>query len=288
MPKFANPLENLQVKIPGLKFTPNNCHPSEGDTACSVKWIGEYIVGIYRYAIGIVGILAAVVLMIGGVMWIIAGGSATMIGEAKAWIGASLTGLVIALCSYVILYQVNPALVEFRALNISIVKELVIDNKILSYEGQTAGDGTTGLLDYNGTNWDDMIKAIASQKDISPALLKAVMAQESAGNPNAVSPAGAQGLMQLMPETALWLKVSDPFDPYQNLTGGTIYLKSLLKYYHGDLTNTLAAYNWGPGNLQRKGLANIPKETKNYIERVMGYYYKFGNFSYNSIYALLY
>ena len=76
--------------------------------------IARYVRAIYKYAIGIVGILAAMVLMIGGVMWIVAGGNATAIGEAKAWIGASLTGLVIALCSYLILATVNPALVDLK------------------------------------------------------------------------------------------------------------------------------------------------------------------------------
>jgi hypothetical protein len=76
--------------------------------------IGFYIQDIYKYAIGIVGILAAVVLMIGGVIWITAGGNQTRIGEAKAWIGASLTGLIIALTSYMILFTVNPDLVNFK------------------------------------------------------------------------------------------------------------------------------------------------------------------------------
>ena len=127
MPKWTNPLDNLQVKIPGLIFTKSNeikCEEQNGKKICNFPWIGEYIAGIYKYAIGIVGILAAVVLMIGGVIWIMAGGSATMIGEAKAWIGASLTGLVIALCSYVILYQVNPALVGFKGLDITMVEKI--------------------------------------------------------------------------------------------------------------------------------------------------------------------
>ncbi|MDP3901418.1 MAG: pilin [bacterium] len=127
MPKLKMP--ELQISIPGLTFTKSEaikCTEQGGKKTCNIPWIGEYIAAIYKYAIGIVGILAAVVLMIGGVMWIIAGGSATMIGEAKAWIGASLTGLVIALCSYVILYQVNPALVGFNGLNIQIVDQTPI------------------------------------------------------------------------------------------------------------------------------------------------------------------
>jgi len=85
--------------------------------------IARYVRAIYKYAIGIVGILAAVILMIGGVMWIVAGGSATAIGEAKSWIGASLTGLVIALASYLILATINPALVNFKTTGIKTVEE---------------------------------------------------------------------------------------------------------------------------------------------------------------------
>lgn len=78
--------------------------------------IGEYIRAIYNYAIGIVGILATVVMMIGGIVWITAGGNQTRVGEAKAWIGASLSGLVLALASYTILAAVNPNLVNFQPL----------------------------------------------------------------------------------------------------------------------------------------------------------------------------
>ncbi|MBA4319844.1 MAG: hypothetical protein C0412_15710 [Flavobacterium sp.] len=124
MPKIIMP--ELQIKIPGLNnFTKANCKTENGKiTSCDFPWISEYIAGVYKYAIGIVGILAAVVLMIGGVLWVIAGGNATTIGEAKAWIGASLTGLVIALCSYTILYQINPDLLNFKPLTLGVVQEM--------------------------------------------------------------------------------------------------------------------------------------------------------------------
>jgi hypothetical protein len=123
MPSIKNPFDTLQVTIPGMKkFTEAAPCPNDPTKICT-PWISEYIAGIYKYAIGIVGILAAVVLMIGGTMWVVAGGSSTMISEAKSWISASLTGLVIALCSYLILYQVNPALVGFSPLGISKVEK---------------------------------------------------------------------------------------------------------------------------------------------------------------------
>ena len=94
-----------QVAIPDYTFNPSD--KTTGN-------IANYIRAIYKYAIGIVGILAAVVLMFGGIIWLTAGGNTTQIGNAKAWIGASLTGLVLALLSYTILATVNPALVNFK------------------------------------------------------------------------------------------------------------------------------------------------------------------------------
>lgn len=103
-----------QVELPGYKF--NSDDKSTGN-------IAEYIKAIYTYAIGIIGILAAVVLMVGGVLWIVAGGNATQVSEAKAWIGAALSGLVLALASYLILSTVNPALVDLKTSIISPVED---------------------------------------------------------------------------------------------------------------------------------------------------------------------
>jgi len=115
-----------QVDIPGMDKEFGTADLKTGGYAIpgSTASIAKYIRVIYKYAIGIVGILAAVVLMIGGVLWIVAGGNATAIGEAKSWIGASLTGLVIALCSYLILATVNPALVDFKTTTIKTVTPL--------------------------------------------------------------------------------------------------------------------------------------------------------------------
>jgi len=115
----ADPINlNLQVPIPGgpsnIDFTNNK----------STKPIADYIRVIYKYAIGIVGILATVVMMIGGIMWIMSGGSPERAGEAKAYISASLTGLVLTLASYLILATVNPALVNFKITDVASVSEL--------------------------------------------------------------------------------------------------------------------------------------------------------------------
>ena len=104
-----------QVEIPGYKF--DSSIETTGNIANLIR-------AIYKYAIGVVGILAAVVLMFGGVLWITAGGNTTRIGEAKAWIGASLTGLILALSSYLILATVNPALVNFETTAIQTVEKI--------------------------------------------------------------------------------------------------------------------------------------------------------------------
>ncbi|WP_276743170.1 transglycosylase SLT domain-containing protein [Pantoea septica] len=102
-------------------------------------------------------------------------------------------------------------------------------------------------------------------------LLRSVAITESAGNPNAMSGAGAQGLFQLMPGTAkdLGLRGTDAFDPVKSAQAAAKYLAQLLKANNGDLPKTLASYNWGIGNVQKHGMALMPEETRNYIPRVL-------------------
>lgn len=114
----------------------------------------------------------------------------------------------------------------------------------------------------------------ASQKYQVPiALLKAVAKAESDFNPNDVSSAGAMGIMQLMPETAKGLGVTDPFDPEQNIMGGAKYLADKLAMYDGNIELALAAYNAGSGNVAKYGGVPPFKETQNYIKKVLSYMY---------------
>lgn len=118
---------------------------------------------------------------------------------------------------------------------------------------------------------DDIFEEAASIYDISVDLLKAVAKAESNFNPGAVSHAGAIGVMQLMPGTASSLGVTDPYDARQNIMGGAKYLKSNLERYGGDVSLALAAYNAGPGSVEKYGGVPPYAETQNYVRKVGSY-----------------
>src|SRR5438270_7802200 len=117
------------------------------------------------------------------------------------------------------------------------------------------------------------IDQAASRHNVDPSLVRAVIKVESNFNPNAVSRKGAMGLMQLMPQTARQLKVTNPFDPEQNVDAGVRHLKMLMENYGGDVSLSLAAYNAGAGAVARS--AGVPRfaETRNYVNRITKLYY---------------
>jgi len=142
----------------------------------------------------------------------------------------------------------------------------------MAYTWQTMANQTSFQ-----TQFDGIIERVASKYGIAPALIKAVISVESNFNPYAVSPAGAMGLMQLMPATAKSLGVTNPFDPVQNIEGGVKYLQSLFKRFNGKLDLALAAYNWGPANVESRGITDLsdpvqferlPAETQNYLKKI--------------------
>jgi len=123
----------------------------------------------------------------------------------------------------------------------------------------------------NGKELEPIIAKASSRYGVDTGLIKAVIKAESNFNPTAVSSAGARGLMQLMPGTARSLGVNDSFDPEQNVMAGTRFLRDLLDRYNGDVDSALAAYNWGPGNVDRRP-ERMPRETQNYLVRVKQLY----------------
>lgn len=124
-----------------------------------------------------------------------------------------------------------------------------------------------GAAKYSGT-----ISKAAATYNVPEKLLAAVMKQESNFNPNAVSSAGATGLMQLMPSTAKYLGVKDAKNPDQNIMGGAKYLRQMLDKFDNDISLALAAYNAGPGNVKKYNGIPPFKETQNYVTKVMNYY----------------
>jgi soluble lytic murein transglycosylase-like protein len=116
--------------------------------------------------------------------------------------------------------------------------------------------------------YNDAIAEAADRYDIDPHLIRAIIRAESAFNPFAVSSAGAQGLMQLMPDVAEELDVLDPFDPRQNIFGGARYLRWLLDRHDGNLNLAVASYNAGPGAVERyKGIPPY-RETRDYVRKI--------------------
>jgi hypothetical protein len=117
-----------------------------------------------------------------------------------------------------------------------------------------------------------LIQRLAQQYSVDPHLVQAIITVESNFDPHAVSRAGAQGLMQLMPDTAARYRVEDPFDPHANIEGGIRYLRDLLRLFPSDLRHVLAAYNAGEGAVQQYGGIPPYPETQRYVERVLTLY----------------
>jgi soluble lytic murein transglycosylase-like protein len=148
---------------------------------------------------------------------------------------------------------------------------------ILGVLGLLYGCSGAGYLPYSAHALQPgeihMLVSDASHNNGVPeGLVHAILMAESAGDPSAISTAGAQGLMQLMPGTSSGCGIANPFDPMQNVECGTTYLRSLLVRYHNDVRLAVAAYNAGPGAVDRyHGVPPYP-ETRAYVDRVLAAY----------------
>lgn len=136
-----------------------------------------------------------------------------------------------------------------------------------------ASDTTCNQLDWehiplNRRAFDDEIEAAARVFTVDESLIRAIIHAESAYQPEALSPRGAQGLMQLMPATQAELQIDDVFDPHSNIEGGTLYLSRLLDQFDQDVELAAAAYNAGPGAVHEYGGIPPYKETREYVRRV--------------------
>lgn len=139
--------------------------------------------------------------------------------------------------------------------------------KNLPEQDATSGSEANWMLDYA----DRYSRSV----NLSPALVRAIIKAESNNDRLAVSPKGAQGMMQLMPFTSRQLKVKDPFDPIQNIRGGVDYLRQLLGEFQGNLVHAVAAYNAGPEAVKKYNGIPPYRETRNYVKRVMDYYQRY-------------
>jgi len=128
-------------------------------------------------------------------------------------------------------------------------------------------------LDSN--QFDPIISDVSKKYGIEAPLIKAVIKAESDFDPNAISNKGARGLMQIMPMNYRLLNVENPFDPHQSINAGARYLREMLDRYSGKLNLSLAAYNAGPGAVDRHGGVPPYPETTEYIERVLRYYERY-------------
>ncbi|WP_428911392.1 lytic transglycosylase domain-containing protein [Niallia sp. Krafla_26] len=176
----------------------------------------------------------------------------------------------------------NQSKLESNSLFTDLLASLISEKSISSTTESTEQNKTYPLPTLTGTlpiqltkrssstnSYEEIIQEASNKYGVPARLIQAVITQESNFNENAVSPAGASGLMQLMPKTAEGLGVRNLFDPYENIMGGTKYLSQMLNRYGGDTKLALAAYNAGPGNVDK--YQGIPpfKETQNYVQKIM-------------------
>lgn len=174
-------------------------------------------------------------------------------------------------------------IIKFRDEMRKIQKEENPIENSLSYNNPLKVTSDNNVIPIKPTNtslarvnqYDEIIKQASQKFGVDENLIKSVILAESAGNSKAVSSAKAKGLMQLMDGTAKDMGVRNPFNPEENIIGGTKYLSFLINKFNGDLKKAIAAYNAGPGNVEKYDGIPPFRETKNYVNRVLAYYNHF-------------
>ena len=146
------------------------------------------------------------------------------------------------------------------------------DCKVFLKKSRSGSSRSSRTRNYDSARYDLDITRVSKRYNVDPHLIKAIIHTESDFNHRAVSKQGAQGLMQLMPETAKELRVQNPFNPRENIDGGARYFRKLLDTFDGNIKLSLAAYNAGPRQVQQaKGVPPIP-ETVRYVKKVLRHY----------------
>jgi|GEM_PF-4638649 len=166
--------------------------------------IAEYIALIYQWAVGIAAVLAVLAFTYAGIVWLTAGGDQGRTTESKKIMGNAIIGLLLAMGSYLILATINPGLVAFNPLKIGQISAIDLELKEVQETVFSSGGGLhkVASMTSNLTTWDSLLQTTATAQGVDCTLAKAIMLQESAGNPNDISSAGAVGLMQVMSSEA--------------------------------------------------------------------------------------
>jgi len=158
------------------------------------------------------------------------------------------------------------------------IYKFVDENGVTHFTNTPRGDGYTKVISestgQSEGNFDHIIREKSRKYDIEPSIIRALISAESNWDVYAISDKGAIGLMQLMPATAWEMNVKNPFDPEQNIEGGTRYLRMLLDRFNGNIEVAVAAYNAGPGAVQKSGGIPSFSETRKFVRNVISSYRK--------------
>ncbi len=227
-----------------------------------------YLKDILNFGLAVIGILALFMLVIGAYQYLMAAGNIGKVDSAKETIGSALLGLILGLCAWIILYKINPDLVNFRAIHkITGGGSVGIGSFISGLQGTYNSIKPPANLNEALKQYDGLITQAADKYGVDRDIARAMMWVESKGNPNALSPKGAGGLFQIMPKEWVMLTGTDPSQRNNiplNIDAGVKYISQIQKgESKGDIYDALGRYNGGP-NWRSKS------ESRKYVSNVIG------------------